>query len=301
MAAWLALGAARARRGLLGAERLDGAAGRASAPSGQFDGRKTALQPLLAPLLVGTPTRVGSTERERDGRGADVGAAARHGVEECHLPPEGSARASTFAAKSDYLRRPLSPAGTQELVARDRGATGCGRHRLGSASTPTAARSAACRKTATAFAHRDALCSLQEIASWPAGTSGASSLAWLRSLHGALRPHVSGGAYVNYADPELPDPAARVLRREPPPSARGEAALRPRRTCSASRRASARASLAVVTRRAHRRRRPQPDREAERLARRPPRRRPRRAGPERARRSGSTSIRARSRTCRWAA
>ena len=54
-------------------------------------------------------------------------------------------------------------------------------------------------------------------------------------------------------------------------------------------------------RRADHRRRPQPDRQAQRHARVGPRRRARRAGAERARRSGSTLDPGASRTCRWAA
>ena len=161
--------------------------------SGQLIGGARRLHVFLAPL-VSTGTPVKAIVKERRYLTAVEYWAGCSPVAECHLQPR-----ATFAAKSDYVRRPLSAAAIGTIVSAIERAPVRGILLLDSYggalnSVP---------KAATAFVHRDSLCSCQYLAYWDTPAQAAPSLAWLRSFHTAMRPYVSGEAYVNYIDPDL--------------------------------------------------------------------------------------------------
>ena len=60
---------------------------------------------------------------------------------------------------------------------------------------------------ATAFPHRAALASIQYTATFPEGTDPAPLDAYVRGFRNAMIPYWGDGAYVNYADASLTDPA----------------------------------------------------------------------------------------------
>jgi FAD/FMN-containing dehydrogenase len=160
---------------------------------GQLLGTKERLSSLIAPLAnAGTPTAVGVVSRTYL---ASVHFwAGCSDLDACHAPVR-----PAFAAKSDYARKPLTQAAIKTIT-----------HAIAAAPTRgilllDSYGGAINRvpKAATAFVHRDMLFSFQYLAYWDAPVQAAPSLAWLRSLHDAMRPYVSGEAYVNYADPDL--------------------------------------------------------------------------------------------------
>ena len=162
---------------------------------GQFLGPAARLRALLRPL-AGARITVGSDDYLRLQR-RWAGCADR-ALAACHTRGTragGRLPRQAFAAKSDYLNRQLSARGRRAAVAAAR--------RGGVALLFDAYGGAVNRpdRDATAFVHRDALCSIQ----YYAGGGGAGARRAAAGAHAAMRPFVSGEAYQNYIDPELAD------------------------------------------------------------------------------------------------
>ena len=166
--------------------------------SGQFFGSEAALQQLLQPLVnTGSPSTV--SIRSRDYMQATKYWASCSGasVAECRVPYR-----TAFKAKSDYCLRPLSEEGRMALVQwveqRSRfAAPGAIKVHL----DPYGGAINDVPKAATAFVHRDALFSIQYFAVWP--SRSRPNLQFINRFYEAMRPYVSGFAYVNYIDPAL--------------------------------------------------------------------------------------------------
>jgi FAD/FMN-containing dehydrogenase len=189
---------------LFALEATDSGAARVGS-SGQFFGTAAQLQALLAQFFAAagaTPTNLEiSTMPYLDAMLLWAGcSSAMH----CSLG-DGVGR-SIYAAKSDYVNTLLPSAGIDALL------------RAVQARAATPARASVLLdayggainrvpEAATAFFHRKATFSLQYIAGWDQAGGDPAALAagsWLRNTHAAMRPHVSGFAYQNYIDRELP-------------------------------------------------------------------------------------------------
>ncbi len=179
-----------------------------------FLGSEAELEPLLAGLLAPIGTAPRRTVQTQDGLHAMLSLAGCPlvTVPECHLnlnAGQGTLGRGTYKGTSAFFDRPLSDdaigtiqrhielAGT--LPGINRGsilldAFGGAIPRVAPADT--------------AFVHRNALFSCQYLVAW-SENAGAEidtrGSTWMRDFGLAMRPHSSGGAFVNYIDPDLAD------------------------------------------------------------------------------------------------
>ncbi len=131
-------------------------------------------------------------------------------VNECHLPaqdPQGQMQRDTSGAKSDYFSSVIPRQGIDALVnaiASRQASSALGEGGFGFDAYGGAINRVA--PDATAFAHRNALFSVQYSANWQASDALsviAANRSWLNNIWQAMRPYTSGAAYQNYIDPDL--------------------------------------------------------------------------------------------------
>jgi FAD/FMN-containing dehydrogenase len=165
---------------------------------GQFRGSVARLRGLLGPLsaVAGAQLSTGSDDygalQRRWAGCATISHAACHTV---GTRPGGTLPRARFAAGSDYVGRVIPAAGRAAAIAAvQRRPTGTSMlfDAYGGAINRVA-------PDATAFVHRDALCSIQYLAYGDT----ASGAAWVKSARAAMAPYVNGEAYQNYIDPAL--------------------------------------------------------------------------------------------------
>ncbi len=173
---------------------------------GQFLGSETALRRLLGPLtsVAGASLSTGSSSYF-DAQLRWAGCLGKT-VAQCHIAgeaPGGTLQRASFAGKSDYVNVPLTAAAIGTATSWIERAQHNG---FGSAALLLDSYGGALNRPhpeATAFVHRDALCSAQYLAYWYSPSHESRAVAWIRNFYGAMRPHVSGFAYQNYIDRDL--------------------------------------------------------------------------------------------------
>ena len=162
--------------------------------------------------LTGAPSyRESGVRTYRDVMLLEAGCLGRT-IAQCHLAgttPEGQLGRDTFIARSVVAPTALSSDAAAALV--DGVGSVIGRSDVVSAAVLLDSLGGAVSRASpsdTAFVHRSAFAIAQLYGSWDAAAPAAiadATTAWLRQLHATVRPLVGRGAYVNYADPELPD------------------------------------------------------------------------------------------------
>jgi FAD/FMN-containing dehydrogenase len=170
---------------------------------GQFFGSEAALVALLKPLrnvpgaslTTGTSSYIDLVKRWAGCKTITI--------DECHLNPAGDLDRQRFAAKSDYVSKPLPRTGRATLRTWLEKRQGQG----GGAAILDSYGGAINRVApgATAFVHRRELFSIQYYASIANAAGDAAALAWLRSFRAAMKPFASGFSYQNYIDADVVD------------------------------------------------------------------------------------------------
>jgi FAD/FMN-containing dehydrogenase len=166
--------------------------------SGQYFGPASDLAHLLAPLTAVRGARVSSGDYGYLTAQVMWAGCSHVSLTACHTEGTragGTLARASFRAKSDYVAKPLPSAGREALVraleARAR-ITGSGAILFDSYGGAINRVSPG----ATAFVHRHVLFCIQYL-------SYGGGPGWLASTAAKMAPYVTGGAYLNYIDPDL--------------------------------------------------------------------------------------------------
>jgi FAD/FMN-containing dehydrogenase len=178
-----------------------------------FLGDAAGLEPLLGDLIgpVGAePTRA---VRTMEGLYAmrTLAGCPTVTIQECHLnlvSEEGTVVRQAHVGKSAFFDTPLSDVAIHAAIHHIERARATPGLRQGSVRFDSLGGAIGrVRPDETAFVHRGALFSCQFLAYWQDNADAATTercRSWIREFHSAMLAESTGGAYVNYTDPELP-------------------------------------------------------------------------------------------------
>ena len=179
--------------------------------SGTWLGSPSQLAAQLAPFLAsaGAPTsNLSGTHTYADAMARYAGCATIP-VAQCNTGPGGKLQRESFGASTHMAYAKAGAAGIQQMIEHVTQAktlpsvieAGISMDALGGAVADVA-------PDATAFPHRKALMSVQYTATFANGANPAPLDSYVRGFRNAMVPSWGQGAYVNYADASLADPAS---------------------------------------------------------------------------------------------
>jgi FAD/FMN-containing dehydrogenase len=169
-----------------------------------WTGTSSSFEGQLAGLLGHVPKPSVSTRATRSYRAAMFSYAGCSSlpVAQCTTGPGGGLTRESLSATSHVAYDPLDDHGIATLL--DQVAGGLGLLEAGVSIDALGGRVGDVAPAATAFVHRDALATVQYTATYPPGTATKADT-FVRGFRAAMVPHWGNHAYVNYADPTIPD------------------------------------------------------------------------------------------------
>jgi FAD/FMN-containing dehydrogenase len=178
--------------------------------SGTWLGSHGELASQLAPFLAaaGAPTSNLSGLHSYADAMARYAGCATIPASQCNTGPGGKLTRESFGASTHMAYVKLGSAGIQHIIDHVSAARSLpGVREAGISMDALGGAVADIAPGATAFPHRKALMSVQYTATFPNGTNPAPHDAFVRGFRTAMMPQWGDGAYVNYADASLSNPA----------------------------------------------------------------------------------------------